>query len=272
MCDNRNKFCFICGLFLDKNHRLKLEKNIAVVDGYNDFFKLNYTISDRWYEPEFACVECSSKFKKWKLKSAQGVRISFSSPMIWHHQTYHIKRKCYFCSTNVTGHQYKTRKNIEYADVRSITKPKFLRGVDKSIRELKKVELVDCHETIDVEDDEYLPSQSRPIERHVISNVDYQDLRRDLNLSIRQSELLASRLKQWKMVEEDFKITLPRNDERMTFEAIFKADEENEKLIYCADISALFDLLGYEHVPSEWRLFIDGSTTSKYTPNTKIMN
>ena len=59
MCDNCNKFCFISGLFVDQQHRLKLTNNEAVIDSYNDFFKLQYNISDRWYEPEFVCVERS---------------------------------------------------------------------------------------------------------------------------------------------------------------------------------------------------------------------
>ena len=33
MCDNFNKFCFICGLFVDQQHPLKLKNNKAMIDG-----------------------------------------------------------------------------------------------------------------------------------------------------------------------------------------------------------------------------------------------
>lgn len=50
MCDNRNKFCYICGLFIDKQHRVKLETNKAVKDAFNHFFDREYEKSV-WYEP-----------------------------------------------------------------------------------------------------------------------------------------------------------------------------------------------------------------------------
>ncbi|XP_051155322.1 uncharacterized protein LOC127277918 [Leptopilina boulardi] len=98
-------------------------------------------------------------------------------------------------------------------------------------------------------EEEYFPPASKPKERHAISNMKFMDLIRDLKLSTRQTEMLGSRLKQWNLVEKDFKITLNReNNNRSTLEEIFKVDEENEKNFA-------------SYVSNEWRLFIDGSTT-----------
>lgn len=36
---------------------------------------------------------------------------------------------------------------------------------------------------------------------------------------------------------------------------------EKRGLVYCNDISKLFHLLGYEHIASHWRLFIDSSSS-----------
>ena len=114
------------------------------------------TISDRWYEPEFACVECLSKFKKWKSKSCHKVRISFSAPLIWFH----------------------------------------------------------------------------------LDQVQGNDM---------QYQMRTSMILQVSWVRE-----------------LFKSDEEDDKLVYYSDVSKLFDLLDYDHVSNEWRLFIDGSCMKRY--------
>lgn len=277
MCDNRNKFCFICGLLVDQKHRVKLKNNKTLVDGYNDFFKLKYATSDRWYEPEFACTECSLKFKTYKSNSCQKTRISLSSPMIWHHQPYHKPDDCYFCKTNVKGHHYKTRKNIKYADVLTVKKPEVLNDTVNSTagHEIREVQLVadDQIHLHEGDDEEYIPSGCKSSELHKVSNADFQDLSHDLRLSLRQSEILASRFKQWNLVDNDFRITSSRkDDDRIYFREVFKTDEVNDKLVYCSNVSELFYLLDYYHESNEWRLFIDGSCMSKCFPNIPPLN
>ena len=51
-------------------------------------------------------------------------------------------------------------------------------------------------------------------EPHWITQEDLNDLARDLYLSKQQSELLASRLKQWNLVQEDVRITSFRNQNK----------------------------------------------------------
>ena len=51
-----------------------------------------------------------------------------------------------------------------------------------------------------------------------MSNQNYNDLVRDLGLSSRQTEVLASRLKQWNLVESDFKVTCARDRNLTSFE------------------------------------------------------
>ena len=73
------------------------------------------------------------------------------------------------------------------------------------------------------------------------------DLARDLYLSKQQSELLASRLKQWNLVQEDVRITSFRNRNK-DLASFF--DLEN-KLCYCTNIPGLFTSLGLPHNPSD---------------------
>ena len=69
---------------------------------------------------------------------------------------------------------------------------------------------------------------------------------------------MASRLKQWNLVQEDVRITSFRNRNK-DLTSFF--DMEN-KLCYCTNIPGLFTSLGLPHNPSDWRLFIDSSKRS----------
>lgn len=174
---------------MDKQHRLQLVKNKSVVEAYNNFFDRVFTAS-RWYEPEYVCVACSSRLKLWKSKNVDNSRtgMAFSSPMIWHHQTYHKVEDCYFCKTDVNGHHFKTRKYIKYANVLTVTKPltvdDWVEPPAAEVEESHKFEdKADQCYTSDNKDAEFLPSGSHSKERHEVSNVEYQDLVRDLGLS-----------------------------------------------------------------------------------------
>ncbi|KYN09813.1 hypothetical protein ALC57_18066 [Trachymyrmex cornetzi] len=122
---------------------------------------------------------------------------------------------------------------MKYANVLSVTKPEDLNDITDStaVHELK-IQVVDHgqndnYETDEADHEEYVPCASTSGERHLVTNADFRDLTSDLELPRRKSELLGSRLKNWNLVENDFKITLARNDHRMFFRKIFKADVEN---------------------------------------------
>lgn len=112
-------------------------------------------------------------------------------------------------------------------------------------------------------DPDYFPSFSCAKEPHYISNLNFKDLLRDLGLSRRQSEVLGSRLKQWNLVQSDFKVTSCRNDDRTLFKVTFKTDTDCSTLVYCSNIPGLFSILNHNYVPEDWRLYIDGSCKSK---------
>ena len=69
----------------------------------------------------------------------------------------------------------------------------------------------DSAESISLEDIESIYSGTSGKEPHWITQEDLNDLARDLYLSKQQSELLASRLKQCNLVQEDVWITTFRN-------------------------------------------------------------
>ena len=84
------------------------------------------------------------------------------------------------------------------------------------------------------------------------------DLVRDLGLSKVKAELLSSRLKQWNLLEASTKITFYRQRQ----EELSSFFTTKNALCFCNNISALIESLGFQHVPEEWRLFIDACKTS----------
>jgi hypothetical protein len=88
---------------------------------------------------------------------------------------------------------------------------------------------------------------------------EFSNLIRDLNLSKKSSELLASRLKEKNVLHPGTKITYYRRREKDLL--LFFTEDNN--LVSCNDIGNLLKMIGLsEYNPCEWRLFIDSSKRS----------
>ena len=164
---------------------------------------------------------------------------NFAVPMVWREPRNHAD-DCYFCLTNITGFNASSRKKIKYPNLRSAMRPvlhsddllvptppinkDFLSSSDE---EMPSTE--DSAESISLEDIESTYSGTSGNEPHWITQEDLNDLARDLYLSKQQSEFLASRLKQWNLVQENVRITSFRNRNK-DLASFF--DMEN-KLCYC---------------------------------------
>lgn len=108
------------------------------------------------------------------------------------------------------------------------------------------------------EDPEFIPSTSSVGRPHQINQNKLNDLIRDLDLSIRQAELLGSRLKEWIFLAPNTNVSVQRkrNKEMASFYSNF------ENICYCNDIETLMSELNIPYETQDWRLFIDGSKTS----------
>ena len=188
--------------------------------------------------------------------------------MVWREPRNHAD-DCYFCLTKLTGFNASSRKKIKYSNLRSAMRPVHHSDdltvptppVNKDLLSSSDEEMPsreDSAESISYEDIESTYSGTSSNEPHWITQEDLNDLARDLYLSKQQSEILASRLKQWNLVQEDVRITSFRNRNK-DLASFF--DMEN-KLCYCTNIPGLFTSLGLPHNPSDWRLFIDSSKRS----------
>ena len=138
--------------------------------------------------------------------------------MVWREPWNHAD-DCYFCLTNITGFNASSRKKIKYPNLWSAiphsddlpvpTPPVNKDLLSSSDEEMPSRE--DSAESISLEDIESTYSGTSCNEPHWITQEDLNDLARDLHLSKQQSELLASWLKQWNLVQEDVRITSFRN-------------------------------------------------------------
>ena len=176
---------------------------------------------------------------------------------------------CYFCLTNITGFNASSRKKIKYPNLRSAMRPVPHSDdlsvptppINKDLFSSSDEEIPsreDSAESISLEDIESTYSGTSGNESDWITQEDLNDLARDLYLSKKQSELLASRLKLWNLVQEDVRITSFRNRNK-DLASFF---DMGNKLCYCTNIPGLFTSLGLPHNPSDWRLFIDSSKQS----------
>ena len=145
----------------------------------------------------------------------------FAVPMVRREPRNHAD-DCYFCLTNITGFNASSRKKIKYPNLRSAMRPvphsddlpvprspvnkDFLSSSDEEIPSRE-----DSAESISLEDIESIYSGTRGNEPHWITQEDLNDLARNLYLLKQQSEVLASRLKQWNLVQEDVRIISFRN-------------------------------------------------------------
>lgn len=169
---------------------------------------------------------------------------------------------CYFCKTpNLIGFNRKNKDSITYPTVRSAVRPK---PHDKDFRvpmpplasDLSEEEdNFSCHDSDADTDDTEFEDTDQP---QKFDQAQLNDLVRDLKLSKRKSEILASRLKERNLLDKEVKITAFRERD-MEFAQFY--DVENG-ITFCIDVNGLMRKLGMEHNPEEWRLFIDSSKAS----------
>jgi hypothetical protein len=95
-------------------------------------------------------------------------------------------------------------------------------------------------------------------EPHRITQNELNYIARDLELPKGTEELLASRLQQWNLLDENVKVCAFRSSQKRL--AQFFKKEGN--LVASNDVDGLMTALNINHKPEEWRLFIDSWKSS----------
>ena len=249
-CLNKNNFCAVCGLFTTKNKSRSI--TISFKNAFQKYFKKR--LRQFWFVPQIVCFYCYQGIMKAKNENST---FKYIKPVKWIYRRLHKANTCYFCQTKpfTLRIKYESRESISY-----YVSTKVIPAVKKN----------DCHKnSVSSSNDEEpqhnydnVPIYNPESERHLISKMDFEDLIRDLNLSNRSTEILGSRLLQWNLVSDDFRVCDLRNRQKASdFKGCFNVDVETS-LTYASDIHKIFEILNHKYDPSEWRLFIDASCKS----------
>lgn len=250
-------FCYVCGLYTPISERRPISNRYRVL--YKEYFKIEISNQEKCFVPHVICYTCVRFLNKWAKGEGH---FSFGRPMIWRDPVNH-ETNCYICKTNVYGFSRRNKQSISYATVDSVDLPVH-HSSDLPVPvappaaqvpdEMEYIETEGSYSD-DGDDPLYIPDSTQP---HMLSQGDLNDLVRDLNLTKEMSELLASRLQQWSLLERGVAVTAFRI-RSANLAACF---ESFEKICYCKDIANLFTAMNQHLEVDDWRLFIDGSKTS----------
>lgn len=119
-CENRNSFCYVCGLFAPAKHRRNISKQI--VEAFEGYFVMAYR-PNLWYVPEVICDYCHRSLLGWSAKTH---RPKYVQPIVWLPRSEHSEQQCYFCVNRVDplkGIRYNTRDKMEIRYVESVIPP-----------------------------------------------------------------------------------------------------------------------------------------------------
>lgn len=271
VCSKRNFFCYICGKWAFEKTKRNITERLE--QGYEQYFGMEI-IKNAWYVPEYCCNSCYRALYYWIKRERKSM--PFGIPMIWFDPVKHNAEVCYFCinSAKISSHNKKTIQHIEYSAVPSIQFPK-PHSENVPIPEFPEqinAEYEDDFMALNLEEgasssslSEYSPSvyAGEPNHPILMDQAFLNDLIRDLHLSKQLAELLGSRLQERHLLEPGVKVTLQRKRQQ-SFQGFFECDEQNN-IVLCNDINGLMNLMGIEHEPTEWRLFIDSSKNSLKT-------
>ncbi|XP_076033585.1 uncharacterized protein LOC143020748 [Oratosquilla oratoria] len=208
-CKNSpDKFCYICGSVTLRQYKRQLTQRVKKL--YELYFGCKVGDQDKSWAPHICCVRCTSSLSAWV--KGKGTGLMFGVPMVWREPKDH-STDCYFCLTDIKGRNRKGKKSIVYPDLQSAIRP-VLHSSDIPVpqppSELPSDDTSnsDDSESQDATYTTQLESDKKP---HLITQPELNDLVRDLTLTKQQSELLASRLQQWHLLDEEARITVARD-------------------------------------------------------------
>ena len=97
-------------------------------------------------------------------------------------------------------------------------------------------------------------------EPHIPNQQEMDDLIRDMGLTKENAQLLTSRLKECNLLDPTCKVSKYRK-RHLSFARFFTVSQPHS-LYYYSDIFGVFNEIGIDYNPADWRLFIDSSVKS----------
>lgn len=252
-----DSFCYICGSFTIPCQRTNI--STFVRQAYFAYFKVKIGDQDKSWAPHKVCKQCVESLRMWTKGTRD--KFPFGIPMIWREPRDHSS-DCYFCIVKTSGYNKKNKCKIEYPSLPSAIRPvphsaEIPVPVFKELPSLEIQEYESGEDRSDPYDEDFEiehDSVRKGFDQHELN-----DLARDLGLSKKASELLASRLHEKNLLENGAKVSYFRSRES-AFLQYFRSDDG---FVYCHNVHGLMEELGISaYNATEWRLFIDSSKRS----------
>ncbi|XP_042233503.1 uncharacterized protein LOC121873827 [Homarus americanus] len=188
-------FCYVCGQFTPSDSQSNITPLLKRC--YLAYFGCKLGDQDKPFAPHKACKSCISKLQMWSVGKLKCM--PFGVPMVWREQMNHHD-DCYFCMTKVAGFNKKTKDHIIYPDIPSAIRPVSHSDdipvpVPPDTWEISSE--ADTSDTNEMEVDYEPPTNDDP---KLFTQVELNDLVRDLNLPKESAQLLGSRLKEHRLL------------------------------------------------------------------------
>ena len=236
-----DSFCYVCGTYTLARNRMSISDFHKKV--YQNYFHIQVGNQDKSWAPHIICKKCHRTMERWSKGESS---FSFCSPMIWREPVDHCS-DCYFCMVSTTGLNSRTKKNIEYPNIPSVTRP--VPHSDEN--PIPKFNELFISSDPNSDDDDYFPADLRPNDHSqmdksplLFDQHNLNDLVRDLSLSKENSELLASRLWENNLLTSNTNITFFRTRERKLLSFFDEFNNGSKKFVYCNDVEALLVHMG----------------------------
>lgn len=223
---------------------------------------------DKKWAPHIVCHNCEEMLRDWTKGKRNG--LPFGVPMVWREPTNHTS-DCYFCIVNTKGVGKKNRQMLKYPSIPSAVRP-ILHSEDVPVpvfhgfassededSENKQEGHDGCHEDHRESSEDYTSETHLSSAPQQFRQAELNDLVRDLGLSKKAAELLASRLQEKHLLDRSARVSYFRQRDHMFLEFF----SEKKQFVYCSDIAGLLIQLGITvYNPADWRLFLDSSKRS----------
>lgn len=264
-CSKLDSFCYVCGK-LEPKHGKQERKNL-----FSNNFKLAYKLyfreedtSGDEHTPNTVCSLCYGNLLGWLHQ--RNVCLRYVKPMLWVRNTsgVHDPDKCYACVN-------------------------FTKEITRKKRRAKVYNVTDSAELpIPMPDDAEVPKPPSPSMLSMMTsergNTNYGDFDPDFfpeiaddaskplaqeeidflvakfRFSQRDAEFFTTFMKRRNLTQKNV-IASGYRKRQAEFQKLYNVNDLNT-FTYCNDIKALVNKMGMEYNAADWRLFIDGSTSS----------
>lgn len=268
-CSQMENFCYVCGNYMAKFGHVRTGKKKTQIHNADLEFKQQYetyfkqpVLLGETYTPKFVCHSCFSGLSKWWNHEQDS--LSFSKPMIWEKDPDgHVAQDCYACVNSPEPTKIKKYIDLKSTEFTSRPLPN-VAGVDapkappKSVEAGASVSTSNYEELTDINDPTFELPEGYDFVPFTQNVLDYMAAK--MGLTQEKAEYFVNSLKKHCVTAPDVISTAYRRRQK-AYQPFF-TNTESKKTAYCNNVSGLIQKMGLDDNPNDWRLFIDGSSSS----------